>query len=559
MTDRRGHDRPLHGAGDATERLDRFLADQLSLSRTQAARLVAAGGVSVAGAVARASRLLERAMKCIVDAARSTSPPRHLAARRHSAHRRLRGRAPRRHRQAGRPRGASRAGPLGRHAGECARGARHPLSERGRRAGPASCTGSTAIPRGSWSWPRPTWRTAGSAPPSRRGGCSRHYAALAWGHLDASPTVIEAPLARHPQDRKRMAVSAEGRPARTDAFVVARFGLVRAAPARAAHRPHPPDPGPPGAHRAPRRGRPGLRRRGQPADPGRPPGRLADRIERATPRQALHAAGLAFRHPATGEALEFRAEWPADLMPALIARRRLGSRCSHKRLCAIFVSTSEMADVRPLHAVVFRVGGVVCALPAGIVREILPGARLPGFRGSLRRVEGLVNVRGGLVTVVDGHVLLGQPRPADAERLGAAARPRAARWPGSRWAKCSTSSRCRARRSHPREQLPGVDPRRREGGGRVGVDDGSCCSISTRCWHRCSAADQPASLKSGSGRRWSVSHTVLVCDDAIFMRTMIADILAAAGLRGRRRGGDRARRRCRSTASSSPTSSRWTS
>ena len=45
--------------------------------------------------------------------------------------------------------------------------------------------------------------------------------------------------------------------------------------------------------------------------------RLADRIERATPRQALHAAALAFRHPATGQELEFRAEWPADLMPAL--------------------------------------------------------------------------------------------------------------------------------------------------------------------------------------------------------------------------------------------------
>jgi len=44
---------------DATERLDRFLADQLSLSRTQAARIVAAGGVRVSGAVVRASRLLK--------------------------------------------------------------------------------------------------------------------------------------------------------------------------------------------------------------------------------------------------------------------------------------------------------------------------------------------------------------------------------------------------------------------------------------------------------------------------------------------------------------------
>jgi 23S rRNA pseudouridine1911/1915/1917 synthase len=47
--------------------------------------------------------------------------------------------------------------------------------------------------------------------------------------------------------------------------------------------------------------------------------RQAQAIERVTPRQALHAAALAFRHPVTGEPLEFRAEWPADLRDALLA------------------------------------------------------------------------------------------------------------------------------------------------------------------------------------------------------------------------------------------------
>jgi len=47
--------------------------------------------------------------------------------------------------------------------------------------------------------------------------------------------------------------------------------------------------------------------------------RAAQAIERATPRQALHAAALAFRHPVTGEPLEFRAEWPPDLRAALLA------------------------------------------------------------------------------------------------------------------------------------------------------------------------------------------------------------------------------------------------
>src|SRR5881628_1000431 len=51
-----------------------------------------------------------------------------------------------------------------------------------------------------------------------------------------------------------------------------------------------------------------------------------------------------------------------------------------------------------------------------------------------------------------------------------------------------------------------------------------------RCWRRCSGHDpprtSPSSDRSGGG---CVSHTVLVCDDAIFMRTMISDILAQAG------------------------------
>ena len=46
--------------------------------------------------------------------------------------------------------------------------------------------------------------------------------------------------------------------------------------------------------------------------------REAEALERVTPRQALHAAGLAFRHPATGDPMEFRAEWPSDLRESLL-------------------------------------------------------------------------------------------------------------------------------------------------------------------------------------------------------------------------------------------------
>jgi 23S rRNA pseudouridine1911/1915/1917 synthase len=159
-------------------------------------------------------------------------------------------------------------------------------------------------------------RRLGAALAARR--VHRTYAALAWGHLDASPTVIDAPLARHATDRKRMAVSPGGRPARTDAYVAARFevvdllrlelhtGRTHQIRVHLEHIGHP-------VVGDPVYGGGGSRRISGAAR------REAQAIERVTPRQALHAAALAFRHPATGEPLEFRAEWPADLRDALLA------------------------------------------------------------------------------------------------------------------------------------------------------------------------------------------------------------------------------------------------
>ncbi len=44
----------------------------------------------------------------------------------------------------------------------------------------------------------------------------------------------------------------------------------------------------------------------------------AEALLKATPRQALHAAWLQLRHPATGTPLDLRSEWPDDLRPALV-------------------------------------------------------------------------------------------------------------------------------------------------------------------------------------------------------------------------------------------------
>jgi 23S rRNA pseudouridine1911/1915/1917 synthase len=113
-----------------------------------------------------------------------------------------------------------------------------------------------------------------------------------------------------------MAIASDGRPARTDARVVARFevvdlvrlelhtGRTHQIRVHLEHLGHPIVGDPVYAAG-------GSRRISGPAR------RAAALLERATPRQALHAAALAFRHPVSGAPLEFHAEWPADLRHAL--------------------------------------------------------------------------------------------------------------------------------------------------------------------------------------------------------------------------------------------------
>ena len=298
----------------ATERLDRFLADQLQLSRTQAARLVADKRVEVNGAVARASRLLARGDEVTVRFP-ETEPPRtlqpaqipltilwedeHLAVIDKPAGLVV-------HPAPGHwndtlvnalvARGTTLAG-----GAEGRPGIVHRLDR--------DTSGLLLVAKTDL-----THRRLQMAIQARR--VRRVYAALAWGHLDEPELVIEAPIMRHPQDRKRMAVLEGGRAARTDVFVIARFGVTdllrlelhtgRTHQIRVhlQHVGHPivADPVYSGG---------GSRRIGGPARA------TAERLERAAPRQALHAAGLAFRHPVSGDPLQFSAPWPRDLHDAL--------------------------------------------------------------------------------------------------------------------------------------------------------------------------------------------------------------------------------------------------
>jgi 23S rRNA pseudouridine1911/1915/1917 synthase len=142
----------------------------------------------------------------------------------------------------------------------------------------------------------------------RRRQVSKTYLAICYGHPIPGEGVVDAPIARHPTQRKRMAVVASGRPARTHykvaealsgtallncRLITGRTHQIRVHMAHAGHA-----------------------LVGDSQYSGRQWRNLTDPAARAAcrdfPRQALHAWRLGFTHPVTGEAVEFEAPPPAD-------------------------------------------------------------------------------------------------------------------------------------------------------------------------------------------------------------------------------------------------------
>ena len=77
-----------------------------------------------------------------------------------------------------------------------------------------------------------------------------------------------------------------------------------------------------------------------------------------------------------------------------------------------------MSDAAVVRLLLFRVGALVCAAEAERVREILPRLVPTRIPGAPPVVAGLVNVRGTLVTVVEGWRALHQPPPESAGDAG---------------------------------------------------------------------------------------------------------------------------------------------
>ena len=146
----------------------------------------------------------------------------------------------------------------------------------------------------------------------------RVYRAICWGRPEPPEGEIEAPLDRHPTDRKRRAVVASGREASTrywteEALEGAAHLRLQLSTGRThqirvhlAHIGHP-------VLADELYG--GGQRRLKGADPRHRPALKA--ALNALARQALHAAELAFRHPRDGELLRFSSPLPADFQAAL--------------------------------------------------------------------------------------------------------------------------------------------------------------------------------------------------------------------------------------------------
>jgi purine-binding chemotaxis protein CheW len=77
-----------------------------------------------------------------------------------------------------------------------------------------------------------------------------------------------------------------------------------------------------------------------------------------------------------------------------------------------------MSDAGTVRLLVFRVGSLACAAEVESVREILPRLAVTRIPGAPPVVAGIVNVRGQLVTVVEGWRALHQAVPQEADGGG---------------------------------------------------------------------------------------------------------------------------------------------
>jgi 23S rRNA pseudouridine1911/1915/1917 synthase len=159
-------------------------------------------------------------------------------------------------------------------------------------------------------------RILGKAIAERR--ITRRYAALSWGHLTSDDVTVNKPVARDPNDRRKMRVQEGGRAAKTDFHRLARFASVDLLRAHLhSGRTH--------------QIRVHLSSIGHPVvgDDTYGGGGARRLVSLPPKRQFLHAAWLQFRHPATNAEMEFRSPLPTDLRDSLGAVSEMPELIAH--------------------------------------------------------------------------------------------------------------------------------------------------------------------------------------------------------------------------------------
>jgi 23S rRNA pseudouridine1911/1915/1917 synthase len=151
----------------------------------------------------------------------------------------------------------------------------------------------------------------------------REYHALVWGNLKQKTGIIDAPLGRSKRDRKKVAVSQEGKHAITEYEVLEQFeyiaylclhlrtGRTHQIRVHLSHIHHPVFGDPTYGGREIVAGNVLGKKKAEVSN-------LLEQIQ----RQALHAKKLGFIHPATKEMMRFECEIPEDMQHILNELRK---------------------------------------------------------------------------------------------------------------------------------------------------------------------------------------------------------------------------------------------
>lgn len=297
----------LVSADDAGTRLDAFVSARAGVSRAAAAKLIAAGAVSIEGALATKSLRVEEAMRV------SVSIPEHESAVPQAEEIPVRVVFEDEHLLVvSKPAGLVVHPAPGHSSGTLvnallARAGAAPAGGDAERPGivhrlDAGTSGLMIVTKDEETHAALTEALAARA-------VTRVYLALVEGIPDTDTTTIDAPIGRSTRDRKKMAVVAGGRPAVTEITVLEKLpdtALVEARPITGR------------THQI----RVHLKAAGHPVVGDRvygPNRKLAAAL--GLDRPFLHAARLSFEHPSTGASIELEDPLPPDLVAALEAAR----------------------------------------------------------------------------------------------------------------------------------------------------------------------------------------------------------------------------------------------